>query len=401
MTSAAHEGTGIRWDNASCYRCGDGSLATSQTDGRTNTNALLAFNATGFNAAAHCESLNAIEAHGYDDWYLPAGGPNGSSSEINLIWLMVQAEGTVGGLTAGTSNWYWSSTEFHPDIAIMQRFNNGYQGALSKTNNFLVRCVRRASSAPPTDTTDPVWTTAAGTVDTIVTGASLSTTVVATDDSGTVTYSKASGDAWISVNATTGELTGTAPGSAGTSSITVTATDPSGNTTDRTFNVTVIAVKYVFVTSTTYNGNIGGAAGADSACMTRASAAGLGGTYKAWLATSATQDPESTFTRATVPYVLFNGTTIASNWADLTDGTISNSINMNEFGASVAGTEMVRTNTNDDGTMFLTSMTCSAGTSSGSSAQSLHSLVGDTGPDWSAGYLNYCDGSLRLYCFEQ
>jgi hypothetical protein len=67
-------------------------------------------------------------------------------------------------------------------------------------------------------------------VATIDTGASLSTTVVATDDSGTVTYSKDSGAGWISVNSSTGELTGTAPGSAETASITVTATDPSGNT---------------------------------------------------------------------------------------------------------------------------------------------------------------------------
>lgn len=96
MTGAAHEGSGIRWDSASCSCCGDGSIATSQTDGRANTNALLAFNATGFDAAAHCESLNAIEAHSYDDWYLPAGGPDGSSSEINLIWEMVDDVEAVG-----------------------------------------------------------------------------------------------------------------------------------------------------------------------------------------------------------------------------------------------------------------------------------------------------------------
>jgi len=89
------------------------------------------------------------------------------------------------------------------------------------------------------DTTDPVWSTAAGTVATINTGDSLSATVTATDDSGSVSYAKQSGDAWISVNASTGALTGTAPGSAGTSSITVRAEDPSGNFVDRTFDVVV------------------------------------------------------------------------------------------------------------------------------------------------------------------
>jgi len=89
------------------------------------------------------------------------------------------------------------------------------------------------------DGTDPVWSTAAGTVATINTGDSLSTTVTATDDSGSVSYAKQSGDAWISVNASTGALTGTAPGSPETASITVRAEDPSGNFTDRTFNVVV------------------------------------------------------------------------------------------------------------------------------------------------------------------
>ena len=263
MTSAAFEGSGIRWDSASCSYCGDGSLATSQTDGRANTNALLAFNATGFNAAAYCDGL---EAHGYNDWYLPAGGPNGSSSEINLIWEMVDDVGVIGGLTASSSGWYWSSSENSSNYANVQRFSDGTQVTyLTKSFAHLVRCVRRAAGAAPVaDTTDPVWTTAAGTVATIDTGAALSTTVVATDDSGSVTYSKASGDAWISVNATTGELTGTAPGSATTASITVTATDPSGNTATRTFDVVVEA-------AATGNGTQQGyvVAGADHSCALR------------------------------------------------------------------------------------------------------------------------------------
>jgi hypothetical protein len=142
MTDATLEGSGIRWDSASCSYCGNGSVATSQTDGRANTNALLAFNATGFDAAAHCESLNAIEAHGYDDWYLPAGGPNGSSSEINLIWLMVQAEGAVGGLNTSGSR-YWSSSDFSSTSARLQRFSDGQQSTNSKSLTLLVRCVRR------------------------------------------------------------------------------------------------------------------------------------------------------------------------------------------------------------------------------------------------------------------
>ena len=98
---------------------------------------------------------------------------------------------------------------------------------------------RSARSVPSSTARSSTVSTAAGTVATINTGDSLSATVTATDDSGSVSYSKESGDAWISVNSSTGELTGTAPGSAGTYSVTVRAEDPAGNYADRSFDVVV------------------------------------------------------------------------------------------------------------------------------------------------------------------
>jgi hypothetical protein len=71
-------------------------------------------------------------------------------------------------------------------------------------------------------------------------------------------------------------------------------------------------VKRVFVTSTVYTGNLGGSAGADDKCQERADAAGLGGTFKAWL--SATGTGNSAFDRlshASVPYVRVDD---ASRW---------------------------------------------------------------------------------------
>ena len=44
----------------------------------------------------------------------------------------------------------------------------------------------------------------------------------------------------------------------------------------------------MFVTSTTYNGNLGGIAGADAKCQARADAASLGGTWKAIISDSTT-----------------------------------------------------------------------------------------------------------------
>jgi hypothetical protein len=149
VTAAAHE-TSSRWDEEPpCYRCGLGDTgATSITDGRGNVEALRAYggdNATagtldGFGAAKYCDNLTGI--HGHDDWYLPAGGANGSSSEINLIWLMVQAEGAVGGLNTSGS-WYWSSSEANSTNARVQRFSDGLQHTNGKQLTVLVRCVRR------------------------------------------------------------------------------------------------------------------------------------------------------------------------------------------------------------------------------------------------------------------
>ncbi|MFM7297985.1 MAG: MopE-related protein, partial [Planctomycetota bacterium] len=88
--------------------------------------------------------------------------------------------------------------------------------------------------------------------------------------------------------------------------------------------------RYAFVTSTMHTGNLGGLAGADSICQTRATAAGLPGTYRAWIGTSA-GSPATRFNRSTVPYVLVNGTVVANNWTDLTDGTLASPINRTEL----------------------------------------------------------------------
>lgn len=94
----------------------------------------------------------------------------------------------------------------------------------------------------------PIFTTAAGSLGTIFdssrTSYSLST-ASATDVGGTITYSITSGavPAGMSFNTTTAAITGTpnAVGSDTTSTFTVRALDNAGNTTDRTFTITVRA----------------------------------------------------------------------------------------------------------------------------------------------------------------
>jgi len=295
---AWNDGT-TNWADTTMTNCTIGSpgpQASCQT-GQANTDLLVGLNGSGtpapYTAAEYCAGLAPPDAAalGHSDWYVPA------QDELNVLYEnLVDQDGdnTPGGPLGSTfgfntsntyaGSYYMSSSENSNAHAISQRFGDGNQQTATKSNDIALRCVRKGDKilistcsspygepgqifynddenlmqycngeswialAPPTgnatvvpgpDTTDPVWTTAAGTVDTINTGDSLSVTVTATDNSGTVTYSKTGGDAWISVNATTGELTGTAPGSAGTYSITVTATDPSGNTAARSFDVVV------------------------------------------------------------------------------------------------------------------------------------------------------------------
>ena len=91
-----------------------------------------------------------------------------------------------------------------------------------------------------------------------------------------------------------------------------------------------VSQKIIFVTSTIYQANLGGLLGADAKCQARAAAGGLPGTYMAWLS-DATGSPSSRMTKSLMPYVRPDGTKIADNWADLTDGSILLTINQSEL----------------------------------------------------------------------
>jgi DNA-binding beta-propeller fold protein YncE len=113
------------------------------------------------------------------------------------------------------------------------------------------------------------------------------------------------------------------------------------------------ASNILFATSTTYNGNFGSSASAAIAaanndCAARATAAGLSGTFLAWIAiTTGTNDPNTTFVHSYGPYVEVNGTVIATNWSALVaSGTLTNSITLNESGTTVTGDAWTNVGTN-------------------------------------------------------
>ncbi|MDW8348626.1 MAG: DUF1554 domain-containing protein [Bacteroidia bacterium] len=169
---------------------------------------------------------------------------------------------------------------------------------------------------------------------------------------------------------------------------------------------TASCAKRVFVTSTQHTGNLGGLAGADNICQTRANAAGLGGTWKAWLSDGSTS-AASRLVQHTTNMVRIDNVVVANGWADLTDGSIDNPINITELGGTITATPdfnntLVFTNTNTSGGIF-GSNHCSNWTSTSNSFAPHYGQCTVTNSDWTnwGTIVAQCGLQRRLYCFEQ
>jgi len=89
--------------------------------------------------------------------------------------------------------------------------------------------------------------------------------------------------------------------------------------------------KYAFITESRFTGDLGGLNGADEICSHEASLANLPGIYAAWLSTGS-NDPANRFSASLHGYLMANGSPLAVSWDDLTDGTIANTLNINQHG---------------------------------------------------------------------
>lgn len=88
--------------------------------------------------------------------------------------------------------------------------------------------------------------------------------------------------------------------------------------------------KIIFLTSQSFNANLGGLVGADLKCQTAATNAGFVGTFKAWLSDDGTA-ANARLTHSPAPYIRTDGTIIAESWIDLTDGWLKTPIVCDEF----------------------------------------------------------------------
>jgi hypothetical protein len=175
------------------------------------------------------------------------------------------------------------------------------------------------------------------------------------------------------------------------------STDCAGICDDSSGTAICQATRTVFVTSTTTMGGFGGVFGGDAICQARAAAAGLPGTYLAWLSDPGAA-PAGRFTQSTNPYVMVDGTLIATGWADLIDGTIAHAIDRTELNTQYTGA--VWTSTAPDGT-FVGSVSCNGWTALGSNVTGLNgSSTATTGP-WTQAGGTFCNNAFPLYCFQQ
>lgn len=166
--------------------------------------------------------------------------------------------------------------------------------------------------------------------------------------------------------------------------------------TAKSASVQVTANNYVFVTSSTFDGNLGGVAGADMKCATAATQAGLPGTYKAWLATSGAG--AATRLSGARGWVRVDGKPVADTVSPpgLQSGKIFYPISLDEAGSTIpSATPFAFTGSNPDGSA-VNGFTCGDWVNAAGSA----SLgAGFAGPyRWTSDRLDSC-ATGRLYCF--
>jgi hypothetical protein len=147
------------------------------------------------------------------------------------------------------------------------------------------------------------------------------------------------------------------------------------------------------------SGNIDGVGGANMICQSAAAAAGLPGTFLAWLSNNVGVSPSTTFSFATVPYALFNGKVVAMGYGQLTSGALIQPIAKTETGSAATG--VAWSNTKTDGTS-LGGPDCVEWTDGTDDANV--GGIGDlssTTSTWTNTDQLACSGTAHLMCFEQ
>ena len=115
----------LKWYNGA-YLVTNAS-GTAVGTGQANTTAIVKAQGPGSYAANECDQL---VLNGFSDWFLP------SKDELALLRTKKTA---VGGFD---NPFYWTSSEYNPQYAWAQNFNNGFQNYGNKNSTPSIRAVR-------------------------------------------------------------------------------------------------------------------------------------------------------------------------------------------------------------------------------------------------------------------
>lgn len=164
-----------------------------------------------------------------------------------------------------------------------------------------------------------------------------------------------------------------------------------------------VRARRIFVTSSAHNGNLGGLAGADAICQTRATTAGLSGTFRAWLSDTTTSLASRINQYAGPYYRVDTGEQpgvymLASDWNDLASGLNVFAIATDENGASSGSGTFAWTGTSTAGSIVTPN--CQNWTSSAAQESGRRGWTSAADTQWSSHSESSCDTLHRLYCIE-
>lgn len=182
--------------------------------------------------------------------------------------------------------------------------------------------------------------------------------------------------------------------------------DGNRDDSDGCSNSCITSHHVVFVTQTTWKGDLDGLEAADGKCNAAAGDAGLDGSYRAWLSTEGNVNAKARIGEGfTGVYELVDGTKVADGWAGLTSPPLDHEINVDEFGNSVMSGS-VWTNTTTSGESAKVDLTghCEGWDTTGNNLGLNMPYTGDLSAKdarWTKGdNAQSCNFERRLYCFQ-
>ena len=158
-----------------------------------------------------------------------------------------------------------------------------------------------------------------------------------------------------------------------------------------------------FVTSETFDGNLGGIAGADAKCQDAADMAELGGTWKAWIANfnDDLSSPSATYSFSALGYETFDGRFMGGRGFDPFPASLLSALDIDENGQAVAAEVRAWTGVSSNGLASTLTLNCLDWTSNTLGDIGTVGLVAGSFGDWTDAGNSGCSVPIRLYCFEQ